>query len=93
MSSPVLKSKEELGQANVDHAEVLANPELMNDAFDAEQREHEQGTWAAAKSHPWACFWAFVMCFTIVSYSHEPPMSQFANMTCLCRLWSRSICF
>lgn len=67
MSSSFTKSKDELGHADVDHAEVLANPDLMNEAFDAEQREHEQGAWAAAKAHPWACFWAFIMCFTIVS--------------------------
>lgn len=48
------------------HVEILANPELMNDAFDGENREHEMGVWEAAKSHPWACFWAFIFCFTIV---------------------------
>jgi SP family general alpha glucoside:H+ symporter-like MFS transporter len=47
--------------------EALANPELMNDAFDGENREHEMTLWQAAKAHPWACFWAFTMCFTIVS--------------------------
>lgn len=50
-----------------DHPEVLAKPDLMSAAFDGENREHEMGVWEAAKSHPWACFWAFVMCFTIVS--------------------------
>jgi SP family general alpha glucoside:H+ symporter-like MFS transporter len=49
----------------------LKNNDFMHDAFDAEQREHEQGVWAAAKAHPWACFWAFIMCFTIVSQSQE----------------------
>jgi len=51
----------------VHHSEVLANPDLMNDAFDAENLEHEMGMWDAAKKHPMACFWAFIMCFTIVS--------------------------
>jgi hypothetical protein len=25
------------------------------------------GTWESFKAYPWACFWAFLMCFTIVS--------------------------
>ncbi|RFN44604.1 mfs transporter, sp family, general alpha glucoside:h+ symporter [Fusarium flagelliforme] len=71
MSSPVFKSKDELAHGDVDHAEVLHNPDLMSDAFDAERREHEQGAWAAAKAHPWACSWAFMMCFTIVMESFD----------------------
>ncbi|KAF9768211.1 hypothetical protein IL306_014506 [Fusarium sp. DS 682] len=71
MSEPVLKPKEELGHTDFDHKEVLGNPDLMHDAFDAEQREHEQGVWTAAKAHPWACFWAFIMCFTIVMESFD----------------------
>lgn len=69
MSSPVLAPKDEAGHVDYDHKEVLANSDLMNDAFEAEHLEHQQGVWAAAKAHPWACFWAFTMCFTIVSYS------------------------
>ncbi|RKK66747.1 hypothetical protein BFJ69_g15123 [Fusarium oxysporum] len=71
MSEQVLKPKEELGHTDFDHKEVLKNNDLMHDAFDAEQREHEQGVWAAAKAHPWACFWAFTMCFTIVMESFD----------------------
>ncbi|KAK2925666.1 hypothetical protein FoTM2_014032 [Fusarium oxysporum f. sp. vasinfectum] len=47
MSEQVLKPKEELGHTDFDHKEVLKNNDLMHDAFDAEQREHEQGVWAA----------------------------------------------
>ena len=54
---------------SVDASEVLANNALLNDAYDGENREHAMGLWAAAKSHPKACFWAFIMCFTIVSIS------------------------
>ncbi|EFX04092.1 maltose permease [Grosmannia clavigera kw1407] len=50
---------------------VLANADLMNDAFDGENREHEMGAWEAFKSHPWACLWAFIMCFTIVMESFD----------------------
>ncbi|OQE76638.1 hypothetical protein PENNAL_c0065G11159 [Penicillium nalgiovense] len=52
-------------KAAIEQSEVLVNTDLMNDAFDGENREHEMSTWAAIKSHPWACLWAFTMCFTI----------------------------
>jgi SP family general alpha glucoside:H+ symporter-like MFS transporter len=68
-----LNEKEGHGSIEIQHnevhgAEVLANRDLMNDAFDGETQEHEEGVWASAKAHPWACFWAFIMCFTIVSF-------------------------
>ncbi|KAK6856609.1 hypothetical protein PG995_006796 [Apiospora arundinis] len=58
---------------NVDilHAEVLASDVLMNDAFDGENHEHSQGLWQSVKSHPMACMWAFIMCFTIVMESFD----------------------
>ncbi|KAJ5794490.1 hypothetical protein N7457_001089 [Penicillium paradoxum] len=58
-------------KAGVEKSEVLVNQDLMNDAFDGENREHEMGTWQAVKSHPWACLWAFTMCFTIVMESFD----------------------
>ncbi|KAJ5682093.1 uncharacterized protein N7477_002033 [Penicillium maclennaniae] len=58
-------------KADVLHSEVLVNADLMNDAFDGENREHQMGVWQAAKQHPWACFWAFTMCFTIVMESFD----------------------
>ncbi len=48
---------------------VLDDRDLLNDAFVGENREHEMGVWDAVRKHPWACLWAFTMCFTIVSYS------------------------
>lgn len=54
-------------KTTVQQSETLKNSDLMNDAFDGEIREHELGVWASAKLHPWACLWAFIMCFTIVS--------------------------
>lgn len=47
---------------------ILDDADLLNDAFEGENKEHEMGVWEAAKKHPWACLWAFTMCFTIVSY-------------------------
>ena len=54
------------------HQEVLADKDLLSDAFKAENVDHEMGMWEAAKMHPQACFWAFIMAFTIVSTS--PPL-------------------
>jgi SP family general alpha glucoside:H+ symporter-like MFS transporter len=51
------------------HDEVLANQDLFNDAIEAENAEHAMDMWSAAKKHPVACLWAFLMCFTIVSGS------------------------
>ena len=71
MSSPdITKPKDEShkgDEADIFNSKVLVNPDLMGDAVDAENREHEMGMWAAVKSHPWACLWVFIMCFTIVS--------------------------
>ncbi|KAF7551091.1 hypothetical protein G7046_g7807 [Stylonectria norvegica] len=58
-------------QADVLHSEILINQDLLIEAFDGENREHQQGVWSAAKSHPWACLWAFLMCFTIVMESFD----------------------
>lgn len=76
MSDPKLSAtgvtEEKGGQRQgsvVEHSEVLVNRDLMNDAYDGENREHQMRTWEAVKTHPWACLWAFIMCFTIVSFS------------------------
>lgn len=58
---------EDLKEKDVGHSDVLVNPDLMHDAFDGENREHEMGVWEAVQTYPWACFWATLMCFTIVS--------------------------
>ncbi|KAK1564075.1 alpha glucoside transporter [Colletotrichum navitas] len=50
---------------------VLTDADFMNDAFDGENEEHKQGLWEAAKTHPKACFWAFIVCFTIVMESFD----------------------
>lgn len=51
--------------------EALTNPDILNDAYDGENREHAQGMWDEVKAHPKACLWAFCMCFTIVSHPLE----------------------
>jgi len=47
------------------HSEILVNKDLMTDAFQGEDSEHNQTVWQAVVSHKMACFWAFVMCFTM----------------------------
>ncbi|KAK9413184.1 putative methylmalonate-semialdehyde dehydrogenase (CoA acylating) [Seiridium unicorne] len=77
MSSDDIKSKDELHRGDEVEVQQSENPEILNskdllsEAFDGEDREHEEGVWQAAKSHPWACLWAFTMCFTIVMESFD----------------------
>ncbi|KAJ5928322.1 hypothetical protein N7466_007278 [Penicillium verhagenii] len=66
-----IEPKAEAQQIDVLHAEVLGNADLLKDAFEAENREHEMGVWENVKAHPWACLWAFTMCFTIVMESFD----------------------
>lgn len=56
-----------LEEKNALHSDVLVDAHLMQEAFDGENREHEMGLWEAVKTHPMACLWAFIFCFTIVS--------------------------
>lgn len=50
----------------IEHSEVLDQKELLQDAYQGEDHEHQQTLWSSAKEHPMACMWAFIMCFTIV---------------------------
>ncbi|KAL6857513.1 hypothetical protein ACO1O0_004950 [Amphichorda felina] len=73
-STDAVEAKGELHQGklvDVIHSEVLGNRDLMSDAVDGENREHDMGTWEALKNYPWASFWAFIMCFTIVMESFD----------------------
>lgn len=81
---------DQVEKVDVHHSEILVNPDLMNDAFDGENREDEMGVWAAIKSHPWACFWAFTMCFTIVSL--VSPYSPWCRRLIPTKSWSCSTC-
>jgi SP family general alpha glucoside:H+ symporter-like MFS transporter len=69
MSSNEKQDDLHLDAAHIDvpEAEVLGNKDLISDAIDGENQEHDMGVWEAVKTHPWACLWAFTMCFTIVS--------------------------
>ncbi|OBT72927.1 hypothetical protein VF21_07780 [Pseudogymnoascus sp. 05NY08] len=58
-------------KADVLNSDVFINQQLMDDAVDGENREHEMTMLAAVKQYPWACFWGSVMCFTIVMESFD----------------------
>lgn len=65
---------EEYNEKGVHHKSDFLDPDILNDAYLGENREHQMGSWEAAKKHPMACLWAFIFCFTIVSYT--PPDSH-----------------
>jgi len=62
---------EQAKEHHIHHSEVLEDKGLMNEAFQGENAEHEMTLWQAAKNHPMACMWAFIMCFTIVMESFD----------------------
>lgn len=47
---------------------VLSSDDILSDAIDGENREHGMTILQGVRRYPKACFWAFLMCFTIVSY-------------------------
>jgi SP family general alpha glucoside:H+ symporter-like MFS transporter len=59
---------QQLKEKDTLHSEILVNKDLMTDAFQGEDSEHNQSVWQAVVSHKMACFWAFVMCFTMLVF-------------------------
>ena len=57
--------------AAVHPPDALVDKEMLTDAFQGENNEHQMGSWEAAKNYPTACFWAFIMAFTIVMESFD----------------------
>jgi SP family general alpha glucoside:H+ symporter-like MFS transporter len=57
-----------------DHTDLKANvADYKMDAIEAENSEHSMTVLEAVRAYPMACFWAFVMSFTIVSRLHSAP--------------------
>lgn len=54
-------------EKNFERDLVSNDKDLMNEAFAAEDAEHNMGMLEAVRAYPMACFWAFIMAFTIVS--------------------------
>jgi hypothetical protein len=59
---------QQLKEKDTLHSEILVNKDLMTDAFQGEDSEHNQTLWQAVVSHKMACFWAFIMCFTMLVF-------------------------
>lgn len=78
----------ELNEQGVAHHEALDDKDLLQASYEAETRENEMGVLEAVKTHPMACFWAFVFCFTIVGYL-SPELMATANGY---RSWNRLTC-
>lgn len=89
MASQEKDMKHDHTEIHADHHEVLEDKETLNHAYEAENREHEMALWEAIKTYPWACFWAFIMCFTIVCKLHT---YHFDLLTLLSRSWNLSTC-
>ncbi|KAF8183586.1 maltose porter [Mycena galopus ATCC 62051] len=54
------------------HTDLKSNvADYKGDAIEAENSEHSMTVLEAARAHPMACFWAFVMSFTIIMESYD----------------------
>ncbi|KAF7354395.1 MFS transporter, SP family, general alpha glucoside:H+ symporter [Mycena venus] len=55
-----------------DHTDLKSNvADYKVDAIEAENSEHSMTVMEAARAYPMACFWAFVMSFTIIMESYD----------------------
>lgn len=64
MSSATTKPQDEKHQGHqpdIYHPDILINADLMKDAVDGENREHDMGVWMAVRTYPCDCSWAFIM--------------------------------
>lgn len=79
------KYPQEKGDVEVRHVDKVGDNTA--EAMEAEAAEHNMGLMEAVRAYPMACFWAFVMSFTIVSsrYAFRPLTPR--------RSWSRLTCF
>ncbi|KAK8844854.1 hypothetical protein IAR55_006704 [Kwoniella newhampshirensis] len=73
--STVEREKDKLdADLHVENAAPLALTDAQGhkaDAIEAENAEHSMTVLQAVKAYPWACFWAFVMSFTIIMESYD----------------------
>ncbi|KAJ7175438.1 maltose porter [Mycena filopes] len=65
-TSPQVSEKGEKGE--VDHAELAS---YKAEAMEAELAEHTMTVMEAVRAYPMACFWAFIMSFTIIMESYD----------------------
>ncbi|KAJ7918447.1 maltose porter [Mycena leptocephala] len=55
----------------VEHADNMNGADFKADAMEAELAEHDMTVMQAVRAYPMACFWAFVMSFTIIMESYD----------------------
>lgn len=77
---------QQVDHVDVRASDVLVNPDLMSDAVEGENREHEESMWASVKSRPWVFLWVSIMYFTIVSpFPHSHGIIRHVFERVLCR--------
>ncbi|KAF8201130.1 hypothetical protein K438DRAFT_1965652 [Mycena galopus ATCC 62051] len=55
----------------IEKDDAVTHRRMLPEAVDAENNEHSMGIWEAANAYPMACFWAFIVSFTIVMESFD----------------------
>ncbi|KAJ6571051.1 putative maltose porter [Mycena capillaripes] len=64
--------KPSLEKGDIEHEDLKATmADYKLDAIEAENSEHSMTVMEAVKAYPMACFWAFVMSFTIIMESYD----------------------
>ncbi|WRT69344.1 uncharacterized protein IL334_006328 [Kwoniella shivajii] len=67
---PYTSEKEQVEHVN-DIDVAKGHAEFKADAMEAEKMEHQMTVMEAVKAYPMACFWAFIMSFTIIMESYD----------------------
>jgi hypothetical protein len=81
---------------DVEHVQHLENvaAQQKSEAQAQETLEHNMTIREAVEAYPMACFWAFIMAFTIVCTGSFRPSGCPGSEASFChRSWNRSICF
>jgi SP family general alpha glucoside:H+ symporter-like MFS transporter len=68
-----IEAKPSFEKGHIEHDDHIKAKlaEYKMDAIEAENSEHAMTVMEAARAHPMACFWAFVMSFTIIMESYD----------------------
>ncbi|KAJ6574336.1 putative maltose porter [Mycena capillaripes] len=67
-----IEAKPSFEKGHLEHDDLKAKiAEYKMDAIEAENSEHSMKVMEAVRAYPMACFWAFVMSFTIIMESYD----------------------
>ncbi|KAJ7626928.1 maltose porter [Roridomyces roridus] len=69
--TPPADEKSSIDKAHIEHGDLKSAADYMGDAMEAEHAEYSMTVMEAVRAHPTACFWAFVMSFTIIMESYD----------------------